>query len=482
MENVLKGLEPKLVLHYFEELTKIPHGSRNTKAISDYCAAFARERKLFCRQDSFHNVLIRKPASVGYETHPGVIVQGHLDMVCEKEPDCDLDFEKDALRLRRDGDFIFAEGTTLGGDDGIAVAYALALLDDDSIPHPPLEVILTVDEEIGMLGAAAMDLSDVQGRRLLNIDSEDEGILTVSCAGGATSEIRLPICPEAAEGVGYTLRVCGLQGGHSGTEINAGRLNANVMLARLLDSLCFAAPLCLISIQGGGKDNAIARSAEAAVLVAPEETRLFEAALLSARSALLEKGWMVEAGLEITAEKTVALHADALREEASRNAVSLLAALPNGVQAMSKDIPGLVQTSLNMGIVRMDAQQLSATFSVRSSVNEEKTALIAELQRIAAQHGAVYSESGAYPAWEYRQDSVLRDTMISVFEELYGKKPTVEAIHAGLECGILSGKLPGLDAVSFGPNMHDIHTTREKLDIASAKRTWDYLLAVLKRL
>lgn len=482
MENVLKGLEPKLVLHYFEELTKIPHGSRNTKAISDYCAAFARERKLFCRQDSFHNVLIRKKASAGYETHPGVIVQGHLDMVCEKEPDCDLDFEKDALRLRCDGNFIFAEGTTLGGDDGIAVAYALALLDDNSIPHPPLEVILTVDEEIGMLGAAAMDLSDVQGRRLLNIDSEDEGILTVSCAGGATSEIRLPICPEAAEGVGYTLRVCGLQGGHSGTEINAGRLNANVMLARLLDSLCFAAPLRLISIQGGGKDNAIARSAEAAVLVAPEETRLFEAALVSTRSALLEKGWMVEAGLEITAEKTVALHADALREEASRNAVSLLATLPNGVQAMSKDIPGLVQTSLNMGIVRMDAQQLSATFSVRSSVNEEKAALIAELQRIAAQHGAVYSESGAYPAWEYRQDSVLRDTMISVFEELYGKKPTVEAIHAGLECGILSGKLPGLDAVSFGPNMHDIHTTREKLDIASAKRTWDYLLAVLKRL
>lgn len=482
MENVLKGLEPKLVLHYFEELTKIPHGSRNTKAISDYCAAFARERKLFCRQDSFHNVLIRKPASVGYETHPGVIVQGHLDMVCEKEPDCDLDFEKDALRLRRDGDFIFAEGTTLGGDDGIAVAYALALLDDDSIPHPPLEVILTVDEEIGMLGAAAMDLSDVQGRRLLNIDSEDEGILTVSCAGGATSEIRLPICPEAAEGVGYTLRVCGLQGGHSGTEINAGRLNANVMLTKLLDSLCFAAPLRLISIQGGGKDNAIARSAEAAVLVAPEATQRFEVALQSTRSALLEKGCMVEAGLEITAEKTVALHTDALREEASRNAVSLLAALPNGVQAMSKDIPGLVQTSLNMGIVRMDAQQLSATFSVRSSVNEEKAALIAELQRIAAQHGAVYSESGAYPAWEYRQDSVLRDTMISVFEELYGKKPTVEAIHAGLECGILSGKLPGLDAVSFGPNMHDIHTTREKLDIASAKRTWDYLLAVLKRL
>lgn len=482
MERVLNHLEPQRVLYYFEELTKIPHGSRNTTAISDFCVAFAHAHGLFCRQDAANNVLIRKRASAGYESHPPVILQGHLDMVCEKEPDCTLDFSRDALRLKHDGHYIYAEGTTLGGDDGIAVAYALAILESDTIAHPPLEVILTVDEEIGMLGAAAMELDDVQGRVLLNIDSEDEGVLTVSCAGGATSEITLPIEPEAAEGLSYTLRVDGLQGGHSGVEINAGRLSANTELAKLLYRLTQALPLRLCEIGGGGKDNAIARSAEARILVAPEQAEALHAAFQAAQQAICAQDRQIEAGLTLHLTENGPCTAPALTCAATQNAADLLASLPSGVQAMSADIEGLVQTSLNLGILRTQADSIYAAFSVRSSVNAEKAALIANLRACAEAHGARYSEFGAYPAWEYRQDSVLRDTMTETYRALYGKDPAVEAIHAGLECGILSGKLSGLDAVSFGPNMRDIHTTREKLDIASTQRTWEYLLAILARL
>lgn len=470
MAQVLAGLQPVKVFEYFEMICAVPHGSRDTKKISDFCVRFATQRGLPVRQDEHNNVIIWKGATAGYETHPTVILQGHLDMVCEKEPDCDIDFTTDGLRLRVEGDMISADGTTLGGDDGIAVAYALALLDSDSIPHPPLEIVLTVDEEIGMLGATDIDLSMLKGRILLNIDSEDEGILTVSCAGGATSTVTLPVCREGGSGKLFTICVDGLQGGHSGVEIHKGRCNANKLLGELLEKML---PLQLASIDGGQKDNAIPRSAVARFFT--HDATNFEAA----KQDILNKYRTMEPNLQITMQEETA-DADAIVQ--SEAVVALLNKLPNGVQAMSREIEGLVQTSLNLGILKTCDNCISMTFSVRSSVNTEKADLIQTLKDTGAEFGAEYSQMGEYPAWEYCHDSKLRPLMVSTFEELYGKEPVVEAIHAGLECGILADKLPGLDAVSFGPDMTDIHTTREQLSVSSVRRTWDYLCAVLARI
>lgn len=470
MAQVLAGLQPAKVFEYFEKICAIPHGSRDTKKISDFCVQFAEQRGLPVRQDAHNNVIIWKNATAGYETHPTVILQGHLDMVCEKEPDCDIDFTTDGLRLRVDGDMISADGTTLGGDDGIAVAYALALLDSDTIPHPPLEVVLTVDEEIGMLGATDIDLSMLKGRILLNIDSEDEGILTVSCAGGATSTVTLPIRREKASGKLLTVCVDGLQGGHSGVEIHKGRCNANKLLGELLEKM---QPLQLVSIDGGQKDNAIPRSAVARFFT--QDAANFDAA----KQDILNKYCAMEPNLQITMQEEPA-DADAIVQ--SKAVVALLNKLPNGVQAMSQEIKGLVQTSLNLGILKTCDDCVSMTFSVRSSVNTEKADLIQALKDTGAEFGADYSQMGEYPAWEYCHDSKLRPLMVATFQELYGKEPVVEAIHAGLECGILADKLPGLDAVSFGPDMTDIHTTREQLSVSSVRRTWDYLCAVLARI
>lgn len=469
MPRVLEHLEPKAVFHFFEDLTRIPHGSRNTKAISDYCAAFARARGLWVYQDELNNVIIKKPASAGYETAPAVILQGHLDMVAEKMPESPIDMTKDALDLQVEGDYVSAKGTTLGGDDGIAVAYALAVLDSSELKHPPLEAVFTVDEEIGMLGAAALDMSGLQGRVLLNIDSEDEGILTVSCAGGATSCLTVPVKRVPAQGKAWRVGVRGLTGGHSGVEINKGRANANKVLAAALQGL----PVTLCSIAGGSKDNAIPRASEAIVVSEADDFAALFAAN-AAKAALPE----TEQHAEFYCEPAEA--GEMLAE--SEAVLGLLNAVPNGVQAMSSDIPGLVQTSLNLGILTTDADAVRLTFSVRSSVNREKFGLIDQLKALAARFGGSYSETGEYPAWEYQKDSRLREVMVEVFEAQYGRKPVVEAIHAGLECGIFSDRLPGLDAVSFGPQMHDIHTSRERLDIASTARTWEYLVAVLERL
>ena len=367
----------------FETLCAIPHGSRDTKAISDYCVRFAQERGLSWQQDASNNVIIRKPASPGYEDHPTVILQGHLDMVCEKDANCDIDFSKDGLRLRHDDTYIFADGTTLGGDDGIAVAYALAVLDSSELKHPPLEAVFTVDEEIGMLGAAALDMSGLQGRVLLNIDSEDEGILTVSCAGGATSCLTVPVKRVPVQGNAWRVGVRGLTGGHSGVEINKGRANANKVLAAALQGL----PVTLCSIAGGSKDNAIPRASEAVVVSEADDfAALFAANAGQGRPA----GDGAACGILLRACRG---GRDAGRE---RGRAWLLNAVPNGVQAMSSDIPGLVQTSLNLGILTTDADAVRLTFSVRSSVNREKFGLIDQLKALAARFGGSYSETGEY--------------------------------------------------------------------------------------
>ena len=475
----LAGIEPQEVFACFEKLCAIPHGSRNTKAISDYLVAFAREQGIRCIQDNLNNVILFGEGTCGMENHAPVILQGHMDMVCEKDPGCSLDMAAEGLDVTHDDTCVYAKGTTLGGDDGIAVAYAMALLMDKTIPHPPLEVIITVDEEIGMLGAAEIDLSMLKGRRMINLDSEEEGIFTVSCAGGATAVIALPNARHAVYGPCIRLAVDGLQGGHSGAEIHKNRANANKVMGEFLGRIQKLMPLCLTSFSGGSKDNAIPRSCQAtAVAMGIHLERINEVAA-ALQAEIREKYDEPEATVQ--AFDVDALGGNGLSTEDTAKVIALLCAAPNGVQAYSADIPGLVQTSLNMGIAKL-GERFTATFSVRSSVNQEKQALLDKLRELAEFYGGSYSQMGEYPAWEYRKDSALRDTMVRIYRQMFGKEPEVLAIHAGLECGLLGQKLPGLDCVSIGPQMHDIHTSREKLEIASTERTWRFLLEVLKAL
>lgn len=480
MEAVkLAGLEPAEVFGYFEQLCAIPHGSRNTKQISDFLVSFAKEQGIRCVQDSLNNILMFQEGTCGYENHPPIILQGHMDMVCEKDEDCPINMETDGLEIAHDGTCVFAKGTTLGGDNGIAVAYILALLADRTIPHPPLEVIITVDEEIGMEGAAGVDLSELKGRTLLNLDSEDEGVFTVSCAGGARGTVILPVQRRVVYGPCVKLVIEGLQGGHSGVEIHKNRANANKLMGEFLSRVEKIMPLCLTGLSGGAKDNAIARTCQATMVILGMHPERINDIAQQLQNEIRER--YDEPDAVVRGENVDAMGGNALTSESTSKVIALLNASPNGVQSWSQDIPGLVQTSLNLGIVTLE-ESLSLTFAVRSSVNREKQELLNRLQQLAEFYGCSYSQMGDYPAWEYNKDSTLRDTMVQIFREMFQKEPEVVAIHAGLECGLLSEKLPGLDCVSMGPNMHDIHTSRERLEIASTRRTWEFLLEVLKAL
>ncbi len=480
MENLkLAGLQPEGVFYYFEQLCAIPHGSGNTKAISDYICAFAREKGIRYIQDELNNVLLFGDATPGYEDREPVILQGHMDMVCDKDEDCPIDMEKDGLDVTHDGQYVFAKGTTLGGDNGIAVAMAMALLADKTIPHPALEVIITVDEETGMDGAVGIDLSSLKGRRMINLDSEDEGVFTVSCAGGARATIDLPVSRRAVYGPCVKLTVEGLQGGHSGVEIHKNRANANKVMGELLSRVQEVMPLCLTKLTGGAKDNAIAHSAQATFVAMGMNPERINDIAEQLQKELREQ--YDEPNLVIYGDNVDALGGNALSTEDTAKAIGLLQSAPNGVQSFSEDIEGLVQTSLNLGVVRLE-ESLRLTFAVRSSVEQEKRALLNQLRDRAEFYGAGYEERGEYPAWEYRKESPLREQMVETYKAMYGQKPEVVAIHAGLECGLLAKKLPGLDCVSIGPNMKDIHTSREKLEIASTKRLWEYLLALLKEM
>ena len=477
--NALAGLKPESVFRYFEEICAIPHGSRNTKAISDYLVRFAQDHGFRYIQDEMNNVILFGPGTCGLEDHAPVILQGHMDMVCEKDADCPIDMATEGLDVTHDGTCVYAKGTTLGGDDGIAVAYALALLEDATIPHPPLEIIITVDEEIGLLGANGIDLSMLKGRTLINLDSEDEGIFTVSCAGGCRATLSLPVERRAVYGPCIRLSVDGLQGGHSGAEIHKNRANANKVMGEFMSRIQKLMPLCLTSLSGGTKDNAIPRSCQATLVAMGTYLERINEIAETLQAEIREK--YDEPDALVQAFDVDALGGNSLSAESTAKVISLLCAIPNGVQAMSKDIDGLVQTSMNLGVIKL-GDRFNVTSSVRSSVNAEKEELLQQLRKLCDFYEGTYSQVGEYPAWEYRKESPLRDTMVKVYTNLYGKEPLVLAIHAGLECGLLSEKLPGLDCVSIGPQMHDIHTSREKLEIASTERTWNFLLEVLKNL
>ena len=475
---VLDQLEPKNVFRFFEQMCAIPHGSYNTKAVSDWCVAFAKERGLEHYQDEMNNVILIKEASAGYEEAQPVILQGHLDMVCEKAPGCEKDMAREGLDLAVEGDYIYAEGTTLGGDDGIAVAMALAALDDESLPHPRLEVILTTEEEVGMDGAVALDVSPIRGRKLLNLDSEAEGVFTVSCAGGSMAACGLPVARAPFGGDILRVRVEGLTGGHSGAEIHKGRANANMLLGRLLRAMAAETELRLVSADGGLKDNAIPVAAEA--VVAAEDGRKAKAAAERMAACFQTEYRRSDPMLTVTAEEAAAAW-QPMDASSTERTVCLLACAPNGVQTMSQDIHGLVQTSLNLGILKTGENAVTASFCIRSSVDSEKEMLKDRLACLLAQLGGGVSFSGEYPGWAYRPDSPLRELMTEVYREQYGREPKVEAIHAGLECGLLAGKLPGLDCVSIGPDLLEIHTPREKMSISSVQRVWMFVREILKR-
>ncbi|MDE5892394.1 MAG: aminoacyl-histidine dipeptidase [Acetatifactor sp.] len=479
--GVLSGLEPGRVFTYFEEITQIPHGSGNIEAISNYLADFARERGLECIQDEVGNVIIIKAATPGYEQEPAVILQGHMDMVAVHKPELDIDMTREPLKVAVEGDRIYAEGTSLGGDDGIAVAYGLALLDDNTIQHPRLEVVITVDEEVGMDGARAIDLSMLQGRRLLNLDSEEEGIFLTSCAGGARINCMLDLEEECQpmSGAQYELTVGGLQGGHSGAEIHKERGNSNMLMARLLQKLSDSVKLGLCSCQGGLADNAIPRVTTAHILVDEADEDKLKQLVEEYGAALRQELATKDPQVSVTAAVCGTVRAECLTGKALRRAVNYLYSLPWGVQAMSADMPGLVETSLNPGILEVDCRKLMVEFSVRSCIESSKQALLDKVQALTSLAGGRCEVTGDYPGWAYRVDSPLRNKMIALYEKMYGQKPRVEAIHAGLECGILAAKLPDLDCISFGPNMYDIHTTEETLSISSTQRVWEYLVQLL---
>ena len=478
----LPELESKKVFAYFEELAAIPHGSRNTRQISDYLISFAKEHGLECYQDEANNVVIIQEASAGYESADPIIMQGHMDMVCEKEKGVEIDFEKDGLELYVDGDFLKAKGTTLGGDDGVAVAYILAIMDSPEIVHPRLEAVITVDEEIGMLGAEVIDLSMLKGHKMLNIDSDVEGHFLTSCAGGMTVDTVIPVIWQKQQGYGAGLTVTGLEGGHSGSEIDKEHANANILMGRVLKYLSDRMELAVVSLAGGLKDNAIPRECEAEIVI-PEEKKAELSDYITELEKIFKKEYAVsDPAVCIEIKENGTGEYEVLSYSSMTKVIFYLRNVPNGVQHMSMVMPGLVETSLNTGIMKLTTDGLELTSSVRSSVSTRKEELKDKLEYLAEFLGGEISVSGDYPAWEYLENSPLRDLMCRIFEEQYGRKPIVEALHAGVECGIFAGKIPELDCVSFGPDMKDIHTPKESMDVESVKRTWEYLLEILKQL
>ena len=475
----LAGLEPASVFGYFEEICAIPHGSRNTRQISDYLVNFAKSHDLRYIQDDSDNVIIFADATPGYEDHPAIILQGHMDMVCEKDADCTIDMSAEGLDVTHDGNVVYARGTTLGADNGIAVAMGLAILADNTIPHPPIELLITSDEEIGLLGAAAADLSELKGKSLINLDSEGEGVFTVSCAGGCVANISLPVDRHAVYGPCIRLVVDGLQSGHSGADIHRNRANANKVMGEFMSRIQKLMPLCLTSLAGGAKDNVIPGSCQATLVAMGINLERINGIAEQLQTEVREQ--FDEPNATVQAFDVDALGGNSLSTQSTAKVIELLCAAPNGVQSWSQDIDGLVQTSLNMGVVKL-GDRMNVTLSVRSSVNAEKQELLQQLKKLAEMFEADYAEDGAYPAWEFKKESHLRDVMVATYRELFGKEAKVEAIHAGLECGLFTEKIPGLDCVSIGPQMHDIHTSRERLEIGSTQRTWEFLLAVLKNL
>ena len=474
--------EPKKVLDFFELLSSVPHGSGNTKQISDICVDFAKKRGLSYVQDEWNNVIIRKPGSKGKEDLEPVILQGHLDMVCAKLPDDPVDMSVTPVKLCCDGTWLYAENTSLGGDNIIAISTIMAILDDDTLVHPPIEALFTTDEETGMFGANGLDASHLKGKRMLNLDSEEEGVFTVSCAGGVRANCTLPVKRgSVSDAVCYEITVGGLLGGHSGMEIAKERGNSNKLAARLLFDAAKLFGIRLCALEGGVFDNVITAKTTATVAVDRKNAAEFEKFIVKYDAIYKNEYASSDPGVYVTAEKTE-YKGEAVTAEDTERALRCLFILPQGVQTMSVDIPGLPQTSLNMGILKLDENELKFNFSIRSSVRTKKEELYKKVETLVTVCGGSVEPKNSYPEWAYRKDSPVRDTALEAYREIYGKEGIISATHGGLECGLFSDKIPGLDCVSFGPEMYDVHSVRERLNLASAERIYKLVCLILEKL
>ena len=477
---VLSGLKPEKVFDYFEKLCSVPHGSGNTKIISDMCVGFARELGLRYRQEPCNNVIIWKDASAGYEDSAPIILQGHIDMVCAKTDDCTKDMSVEGLDLVTDSEWVWADKTSLGGDNGIAVAMILAILADDTLAHPPIEAVFTVDEEVGMDGAFALDCSDLKGKKLLNLDSEIEGVFTVSCAGGMRADCHLPGVMEPVTGMaGYTVTLSGLKGGHSGADIHLGRASGNQVMGRVLYSGMKRFPgLRLAAVSGGQFDNVICPKAEAVVAVPAESAEKF-CSLIAQYCCVLQNEYAAsDARLRLTCCR--AAEQPALSCGKTEAVLTTLFSLPQGVQEMSFDFAGLVQTSLNMGTLAMKEDGVHFSYSVRSCIASQKKDLLRRVSAIVTSGGGTVEINGDYPGWQFRKESAFRDVILQSYKNVTSEDGRIEATHGGLECGLFIEKIPGLDAVSMGPELHDVHSAKERLSVASTQRTYEVVCEALK--
>lgn len=482
--NVLKDLKPYEVFKYFEEIAQIPRGSGNEKGISDYLVAFAKENNLEVIQDEALNVIIRKPGTLGYENAPTVILQGHMDMVNEKNQDTVHDFDKDPLKLRIEGDMVYATGTTLGADNGIAVAFAMAVLASKDIAHPPIEALITTAEETGMDGAVALNPANIKGRTLINIDSEEEGKLLVSCSGGVRSTTTLKVnwVPMAIDTVTCAVRVRGLKGGHSGMEIHKGRGNSNKIMGRFLSDLKSTVCYDICALNGGSKSNAIPREADVTLVVKENEIEKIKGKVASWNAILKNEFKTSDPGVNIEAEVIPNRYDKMFSKDTTEKAVELLMLIPNGIQTMSMDIAGLVQSSTNLGVVTTTANEINYDSAIRSSVKSLKVDIVNQSKMVSNLIGADFNTQADYPDWEYDPNSKIRKVFEDVYKKLNNKAPEIVAIHAGVECGLFKEKFGEIDMISFGPDLFDVHTPNEHFNIGSIERSWNYLLAVLKEL
>lgn len=468
----LAGLQPERVFAHFEKICSIPHGTYHCEAICDYLVSFAKQHGLRYIRDNANNLIVFKPASAGYEEHAPVILQGHMDMVCQKEEGVCIDMQTQPIDVTHDGQYVYAKGTTLGADDGESIAMILSILEDETAAHPPLEIVITADEEVGLVGANAIDLSMLKGRRMMNLDTHNDKVMNAGCAGGARVELKLPVEKESFSGPRLRISIEGLQGGHSGSLIGNNRANANKEMAELLLQIHALTPIRLESLCGGVAGNVIPSTAQVVIAcdaaLHQQINVLCNSFAKQIRTEHDEPNAVVMTAVLPASERLV------LPPEQSTQVLTVISDLPNGVQQWSPDFEGLPLLSLNLGVVELTDQLVLLT-NLRSGVNQIRQGLQDALKAFAAKYGCDYSESGIYSAWEYRKDSPLRETLLRIYQEHYDDFPIVRLIHAGLECGVLSEKIPDLDCVSMGPTACDIHTTRERMDIASIGRFYVFL-------
>ncbi len=478
----VSNLNPRSVWSYFYDLSQIPRCSKHEEKVITYLKDFAKEHNLPYRKDKAGNICISKPAFSGFESRPAVVLQGHVDMVCEKNADVQFDFATEGLKLKKEGEWITAEGTTLGADNGIAVAMALAVLADSSLAHGPLEALFTVDEETGLTGATNLDPSMVRGNILFNIDSEEEGIFYIGCAGGITTIGAIPVTLESSKGEtkAFSVSITGLKGGHSGAEIHEGRGNSVVFCSRILKAITSEAKINLFQINGGDKHNAIPRECSASFTVEGGKEERIVQIVEEYKSILLSEYSDIEPDLKVELTKLDSIPGKVLSVSDSLKIIDTLFILPHGVIGMSRKLPGLVETSTNLAAVHLKDSKVTILTSQRSSTMSMMDHIALKVRTILTNAGAEIKLEGQHPAWEPDPDSGILKTFKKVYTESTGEEPDVTAIHAGLECGVLGEKFENMEMISFGPDMKEVHTPNERLSIPSVERTWEFLLNVLK--